>query len=202
MTITSINNNPKNESKYARHRSIWKGRHNQLRETVVRLNGTSGIVVHEYCAAPLLIHAALMREWDFGFSAVREGARGFRPLGRWDIRPPPPKLLQAVAGGLRGDLKLLWDDFILVGARRIGESTGAGANTEWFGGNYRGDSLVVLAFGPASFDLIVSKYGYGDDLRHNHHFFHWQARTQGFQGLVNVDDYEVEGEGVTLYVVG
>lgn len=202
MTITSINHNPNNESKYARHRSIWKGRHNQLRDTIARLNGTSGIRVYEYWDHPFRIKVALMNEWGFSFDAVREGARGFRPFGRWDIMPPPQRLLQAVAGGLRADLKLLWDDFILVGARRIGESNGAGAANDGNGLNYNGKSVVALAFGPSSFDLIVSKYGFGDDLKRNHHFFQWQARSQGFQGLVNVDDYEVEGEGVSLYVVG
>ena len=202
MTITSVNHNPKNESKYARRRSVWKGRHNQLRDTVAQLNGTSGITVFEYFADPLIIKAGLMTDWGFSFVAVREGAKGFRPFGRWDIAPPPPRLLQAVPGGLRADLKLLWNDFVLAGARRIGESSGAGADSNWNGLGYNGTSLVVLAFGPSSFDLIVSKYGYGDDQNHNHHFFQWQARIQGFQGLVNVDDYEVEGEGLTLYVAG
>ena len=61
--------------------------------------------------------------------------------------------------------------------------------------------LLFVASEPSSFDLIVSKYGYGDSLKKNHHFFHWQASTKYFRGMVNVDDYEDEENGLTFYVV-
>ena len=204
MTITSIkNNNPKNDSKYARHRSIWKGSHNQLRRTIAGLNGTQRVRVYKYSDRPLLLNAALLQNWGFGLTATRLGATGFQVHGRGDINPPPAQMLRAVPEALQCDLKLLWSDFIIIAARRIGESSGAGSFTDtWFGGSgYSGNSLVVFAPGSASFDLIVSKYGYGDDLKHNHHYYHWQSRAQGFQGVVSVDDYDAEGEGTTLYVV-
>ncbi len=122
---------------------------------------------------------------------------GFQPLGKWHADPPSGKILAAVPGALRGDLKTLWLDFITVAGHRIGSSDGAGSDTYK---RYSGNRLVVFAFGPQSFDIIVSKYGCGENLKRNHHFCQWQARTNSFQGLVNVDRYEGE-EGLTFYLV-
>jgi len=196
MTITSINHNPNNESKYARRRSIWKGQHNQLEKTIAQLNGTSGVKVDEY----LDRHPTTQfgHAWNVRFSIVRDFPTSRRQiLGKWKVEPPSAKLLQAIPGTLQGDLRLLWDDFVTVTARRIGHSDGAGSSTD---DKYSGQSLMVFAPGPNSFDLIVSKYGYGQDLKRNHHFFHWQSRAKGFSGVVSVDDYESE-EGLTFYVV-
>ena len=200
---SSINNNPKNDSKYARHRSIWKGSHNQFKRTIAGLNGTQEVRVYEDCDRPFLLNAALQQNWGFGLTAIRLGATGFQVLGRWDINPPPRRCCEPSPKPSRGDLKLLWSDFIIIAARRIGESSGAGSSMDtWFGGSgYSGNSLLVFAPGSASFDLIVSKYGYGDDLKKKHDYYYWQSRGQGFQGVVSVDDYDVEGEGTTLYVV-
>ena len=87
-------------------------------------------------------------------------------------------------------------------ASRFCGLTGAGATTDDFGGTFTGDSPLVLAFGPSRFDLIVSKCDYGDDLKHNHHVFHRQSRSQSFQGPMSVAGYQMEDEGITLYVVG
>jgi len=194
MTITSINHNPGNESKYARRRSIWKGRHNQLREAIARLQGTHGVHVHEYRSTSAFGH-----EWHVSFSAQRmEPTKRTQILGRWEVDGPSEKILHACPGSLRADMRTLWKDFIVVVGRRIGKSTGPGSDT--FQDAYHGESVLVFAPGPASFDLIVSKYGYGDDLKRNHHFFQWQARDKSFQGLVHVDDYQGE-EGLTFYVV-
>ena len=198
MTITSINHNPGNDSKYARHRSIWKGNHNQLRRAVASLQGTSGVQVYEYFATPNLVDAQFARDWGVNLSVARAGATGWRVQGQWVISQPTTRILTAV-GGLSNDLTTLWRDFMLVTARRIGFSSGAGADTSDLD-RYNGKSLLVFAPGPSSFDIIVSKYGYGDDLKRNHHFYQWQARSNNFTGLVNVDDYQGE-EGLTFYVV-
>jgi hypothetical protein len=197
MTVTSVNHNPGNDSKYARHRSLWKGRHNQLRDTVASLQGTSGVTVHEYWASPAGINFEFLNDWNVSLEAVRAPPKRGQIMGSWEIRPPSGKILQALDGGLQSDLKLLWHDFMLITARRIGFSSGAGAdNTD----RYNGKSVLVFAAGPSSFDLIVSKYGYGDDLKHNHHFYQWQARSDSFEGLVSVDDYRDEELGLTFYV--
>jgi hypothetical protein len=198
MTVTSTNHNPGNDSKYARHRSIWKGRHNQLREAIASLQGTRGIQVHEYWDTPKMIDALFMRDWGVALKAVREAPKRHQIMGQWSIVPPSTKIMAAVGGELQSDLKLIWDDFMLVTAQRIGTSSGAGADNN---DNYHGKSVLVFAPGPTSFDIIVSKYGFGDDLKRNHHFYQWQARSHSFQGLVNVDDYTNE-EGLTFYVVG
>jgi hypothetical protein len=117
-------------------------------------------------------------------------------MGQWVIDPAPAKLVNLIPGALRSDLALLWKDFITVSARRIGFSSGAGADNS---DHYKGQSLIVIAIGPQSFDLITSKYGYAEHTRKNHHFFQWQARTASFEGLVAVDDYTSE-EGLTFYV--
>jgi hypothetical protein len=195
MTITSTNHNPNNDSKYARHRSIWKGRDNRLRRTIAELQG-SGVTVHEYCDTPFMINARFLTDWGVSLKAVRLPPKRGQALGSWEIRAPTQKILDA-AGSLRSDLRLLWDDFMLVTAQRIGFSSGAGAD---LADRYNGKSLLVFAAGPDSLDIIVSKYGYGDNLKRNHHFYQWQARVSGFTGLVNVDDYEGE-EGLTFYVV-
>ena len=196
MTVTSINHNPGNESKYARHRSIWKGRHNQLALTIARLRGTSGITIFDYDN-----RFAFSREWGVTFQADRmPPTKRSQILCRWEVQPPSQRMLNVLSRPLQADLKLLWEDFVTVVARRIGKSDGVGHNgTEDRLVSYTGKNLLVFAYSPDSFDLIVSKYGDGENLTRNHHFFQWQARTKGFDGLVHVDDYEAE-EGLTLYV--
>jgi hypothetical protein len=137
-------------------------------------------------------------DWGATLSMAREGATGWQVQGRWSVKPASQKMLRAV-GGLSSDLQLLWNGFMLITARRIGFSSGAGADPDDIS-SYNGTSLLVFAVGPSSFDLIVSKYGYGDSLKRNHHFFQWQARSGSFQNMVKVDDYEGE-DGLTLYVV-
>jgi hypothetical protein len=193
MTITSTNHNPGNESKYARHRRIWKGRHNKLAETMARLQATRDITTTTFDNT-----GEFNGFWGCRFSIKREPpTKRSQILGRWQIDPPSEKMLAVLSTKLRADLSLLWDDFVTVVARRIGRSDGVGIsrNTEPFTGR----SLLVFAYGAHSFDLIASKYGMGDNLGRNHYFYQWQARTRGFDGLVNVDDYEGE-EGLTFYL--
>ncbi|MGA3399113.1 MAG: hypothetical protein ABSC95_07825 [Acetobacteraceae bacterium] len=196
MTITSTNHNPGNDSQYARHRLIWKGKHNQLRDTIARLQGTSGMRVFEYTN-----NHKFYEDWGVRFSADRlPPTKRSQILGRWSCDPPSRKMLAVLSGKLAADLSVLWDDFIVVGARRIGSSDGVGSRTGVERGPYTGTTVIVFAYGPQSFDLIISKYGFGAGNQRNHHFYQWQARTTGFEGLVHVDDYEGE-EGLTFYVV-
>lgn len=194
MTITSTNFNPGNESKYARHRQIWKGSHNKLAETVARLQGSPGITTTTFDNTSQFYQA-----WGCRFSVRREPpTKRSQIMGRWTIDPPSEKMLGVLSGKLRADLTLLWDDFVTVVARRIGHSSGVGSNQD-NEAKFTGKSLLVFAYGAHSFDLIVSKYGMGENLSRKHYFFQWQARTRGFEGLVSVDDYEGE-EGLTFYV--
>jgi hypothetical protein len=191
MTITSTNHNPRNESRYARHRSIWKGRQNQLLQTVTRLKENTGITVHDYVGTIGTVTSGLKQDWEIVLHAGRLAPKPGQILGSWHVPEPSDRLLHTLPASLRSDLTLLWEDFITVAARRIGNSSGAGMTGD---AGYHGECLVVLAMGPRSFDLIVSKYGYGLTQRYNHHFFQWQARAEGVEEVVSVDDYEGELE--------
>jgi hypothetical protein len=201
MAITSINHNPMNDSKYARRRSLWKGRHNQLREAIAQLHGMNDIVVHEYSGPMAEAMNRFYDDWGLGAVNLKRRApvRG-EILGQWVYPPVPTKMKLRIRGLLEADFALLWNDFYGILGRRVGASGGIGANDDERG-TYHGETVVVFAYGPSSFDLIVSKYGYGDSLKKNHHFFHWQASTKYFRGMVNVDDYEDEENGLTFYVV-
>ena len=101
MTITSINNNPKNESKYARRRSVWKGTRNQLKETIAGLRNAAGVTVYHYGEV-----STFERAWELDMTAGRMVPR-FLGTGKWVVHPPSQKFLNAIPGTLRGDLNLL-----------------------------------------------------------------------------------------------
>ena len=190
MPITSTNHNPNNDSLYARHRSIFKGKTNQLRRTVAALKATQGVRVYEYDDTPGMVNKKFEADWGISLEAYRVAPGSMQVLGTWVMKPPSARLLRA-AGSMNSDLKLVWYDFMLCAGRRIGASSGAGYDPDVLA-RYAGKSLVVFAVGSQSLDIILSKYGYGDALKHNHHFYHWQARAGNFDGMVNVDDYEKE----------
>jgi hypothetical protein len=199
MTITRTNHNPQNDSKYARRRSIWKGQRNQLRETIASLHATTGIKVYEYCGSEQGALNTFEEEWKVQLHARRGEPRNRgEMMGHWVIAPPSLKIQAHLPGLLWSDFNLLWKDFVEVSARRVGTSGGAGVFRK--DAPYAGESVIVFAPGRESFDLIISKYGFGDNGKRNHHFFQWQARTASFKGLVNIDDYTNEDEGLTFYV--
>jgi hypothetical protein len=176
MTITSTNHNPANASKYARHRSIFKGRTNKLHATVQALQAAGGMSCHEYLGvgADMDFNA----DWSTKIGAKRELGLVVR---HWKAkRPAPSTIQQELPAGLRGDFRMIWEDFSVIGKLRFADSDK---------GDYSGDQLIFLAYSRVSLDLIFSKWGYGDNCRRNHHFFHWQARLVGVENAVNVDDY-------------
>ena len=181
MTITSINNNPKNESRYARHRSVWKGRRNQVQDTVEAIRQQR--TVYEYLGHPSRVMSRLETDWNINIHVSRVGSRGTHLLGKWTVATlfAPVDLWEA-ARPLQGDMALLWDDFALIIGRRIGNGTDLGG--------YSGESLVVFSFGNTGFDIVFSKYGYGERTRENHHFFHWQSRLTGLEDVVDIDSFE------------
>ena len=193
MTITSINHNPNNDTKYARHRSIWKGSRNQLKETLDALEHAAGVTAHIYHDI-----FGFQNAWDVDLTAGRIPPKT-QGTGTWVAHDPSQKILQATPDGLRGDLRLLWVDFVVTVARRIGFFRSAFLNErdQWNSVKSFG-SHAVLAFapGPNRFDLILSKFGYGEKERGTkHHFYQWQARVGTLQGQVNVDDYEKSEDG-------
>lgn len=187
MPVTSTNFNPNNDTKYARHRSIYKGGRNQLRETVDALKATPGLVFKLYYGPPHDVQEAFRDDWGIRLNAYRRPPRGMEAMGQWEIDKVPPGLLQA-AGNLKSDMALVWADLQITTGRRIGEGSGAGFDSHALD-RYHGDSLLVLAFGQTRFDIILSKWGWGDGLKNKHHFYQWQARLGKSDHLVAVDDH-------------
>jgi hypothetical protein len=187
MPVTSTNFNPNNDTKYARHRSIFKGSRNQLRETVDALKATPGLNVKSYFGTPRAVQEAFRDDWGIRLNAYRRPPQGMEAMGQWVIDKIPPKLLQA-AGPLGSDLTLVWGDLQITTGRRIGEGSGAGFDSNALQ-QYHGNSLLVLAFGANRFDIVLSKWGWGEGLKNKHHFYQWQARAGKLDHTVPVDDH-------------
>ncbi|HEY1933208.1 MAG TPA: hypothetical protein VGG99_14435 [Acetobacteraceae bacterium] len=187
MTITSINHNPKNESQYARRRSVWKGSQNQLQATLALLRDTPGVQYFECWDV-----FGFEREWNVSLIAGRLPPK-FLGTGRWVVEEPSQKLLNATPSMLRSDMRTLWLDFVTVLARRVGLSRHSFLNERDQMNQIKWDGHSLLAFAPGTdrFDLVVSKYGSSTKAR-GHHFYQWQARAGNTSGLVNVDNYEDE----------
>lgn len=152
MTVTSVNHNPKNESKYARRRSVWKGSTNQLLETIAGLRKTHGVTIHEYWEVVTFETA-----WGLDMTAGRVPPK-FLGTGKWVAHDPSKKFVDAVPQSCRSDLRTLWLDFVTVLARRIGYSRSAFFSEreqmnqiKWTGGH----SLIVFAPGANQFDLVA-----------------------------------------------
>jgi hypothetical protein len=64
-----------------------------------------------------------------------------------------------------------------------------------------GETLILFATGVGRFDIIVSKYGCGENLENNHHFYHWSSRSVVFTGGIGLDDYDTNETDTDVYVV-
>jgi hypothetical protein len=212
MTILSVSRNPQNKSRFARHRSTWKGTKPHLENVVDALRRQGRRIFIE-----------VQSDFNGILDAVEEAVMGRKRRGnrtdnegdmltphrrdihgawtgwerKWKVNyvSPPPFWNLIVEDDLKGDLRLLWEDFRVIAAVRRPDK-----HTE---GTYA-DYLLVVAISRNNIDIIFSKYGY----RKNHHFFHWQAVSEGVNG-VHVDDLflnpgEVENgepQGFTLVEV-
>jgi hypothetical protein len=183
VTILSINrkNTIKNQSLYARRRSIKKGNRNQLRDVVEVLR-------HENRTVKMDIHGTFT-EIRLAFDSPGYQGRSFalgtnvkcvpKGLGTYyEVKfPPPEQWRNTVAEDLKSDLKLIWDDLNRI--CRLRES-----------GDWQ-DYVFVVAISRRLVDIVFSKYGYSE--RSGGHFYHWQAVSKGIHGI-HVDDLYVPGE--------
>lgn len=201
MTVTSTNHNPKNDSKYARRRSISKGSYNQLRGAIETLEEAVGKNnVHVYAGPAVNVVRAFEKRWKVKLGAARKiGA----VMGYWQSNDPKPsaEMMSVLSPALQADLQLVWDDVNVIVQRRLGTLRGRDMIMEGAGARltdgarkylHEMESVIVFAHAPDCFDLIVSKYGFGTQGRDgDHHFFHWQARQKGgaAKGTTHVDDY-------------
>ncbi|WP_237216725.1 hypothetical protein [Falsiroseomonas oryziterrae] len=228
MSVTSINSNPSNDSKYARRRSLRKGTRNQLREVINEIISEIGEMnVRVYAGPAARILYEMEREWEVRFGVTREVGT---VMGYWAARSKVSAEMKKKTK-LHSDLELVWVDFNTILARRLGNTnanespatvsgdsyvskeqigaarginrgqafqnqlrTTGGAGAGFTSGMstylHKEESVVVFALADTRFDLIVSKYGYGDGAKENHHFFHWQAREKGgtAKGTTHTDD--------------
>jgi hypothetical protein len=181
----SQNNSLKNDSKYARRRSVWKGTCNQLRDVVDSLKKDRAYTVYEYHATGVEICQVVSREFGIVLGVNRLTPQGFSPIGSWAVKlPPSQKFLNLFSPVMRPDVHTIWLDFNTVFGRRFNQANGAGFNPKkgeyWLANE---NSLLVIASAPRAFDIIVAKGGY--TLRS--HFYHWQARVGNLAGTVNCD---------------
>jgi hypothetical protein len=198
MSILSKNNNPKNESKYARHRSTWKGSKQQLRDLVEELKARCLVMDTNQRGNPVFpilvevqggwieIREALTEQFNMKNSYFRlkpkyEFRHKLSPTRSWSVKTtswtPPPSWLQLVAPDLKSDLALIWPDFVQVAGMRAPDefwNTTSGSYDKY---------LLVAAISRHEIDIVFSKYGYDS----GHHFFHWRARSTLDQGPY-VDD--------------
>ena len=110
MTITTKNSNPKNDSKWARHRSITKGDENQLEVVVGALKGQQRVKYRQFDLTP----EQLRTEWQtkFGESLpvfnARPNFKGSAGLTEWLGADCPSN----------GDFETIWADFVKIFVRR------------------------------------------------------------------------------------
>ena len=166
MTIITKNANPKNDSKWARHRSITKGNQNQLEDVVKALKGQQGVAYRQFDFAP----SQLRDEWRSKFG---------QGLPAFQADPPNFKGSAGVAEWLGSsspflnDFKTIWLDFVKIFVRRSDDK----------------DTVIQRLFVSqtnTNFDLIYSKWGTVS----GHKFFHWAATVDTTpKSRATIDDF-------------
>ena len=165
MTIITKNSNPYNDSKYARHRSVWKGQTNVLDDVVKELIAKAARDKRRYLGNP----AEVRHMWEADF---------LKPLPSW-FKSVDPSKFTGTSGvdtwlgpgsPFTDDVKVIWPDFARIFARRsypgekdkYGKIVGVGTTNE----------LLFVSRTDQHFDLIYSKWGY---TKGKHWFFHWTS---------------------------
>jgi hypothetical protein len=184
--IISANRNPKNDSTYARRRSIMKGRVNQLEREIQGFKKANDKVVFEEFSPKTTNRNNVL--WDFmdawGLAAVNRDASGVLGVYRVSYnneKARAPALHRIPDPELKSDFKLMLDDFSIVARRRFQGSDPYG--------------YICVFVGKQSLDLICSKWG-GNG---KHHFYHWQAITSNasMANAVTIDDATAQDDDGT-----
>jgi hypothetical protein len=162
MTIITKNNNRKNDSTWARHRSVWKGKTNVLGDVLNNLKAAPA-KYKTYRGTP----ADVRIMWLSAFGAELPAYMSHTFTG--------PKRFKGTSGvdtwlGARSpftdDVKVIWEDFARIFAQRSNDGTreGVPAGTT--------SETLFMSRTDHNFDLIYSKWG---DARGKHWFFHWTS---------------------------
>jgi hypothetical protein len=164
MTITTKNSNPKNDSQYARHRSIWKGQTDILSSVLTLLKSPP--------ARYKRFHGTPTEVRDMWYAQFDEH------LPSW-YKVVDPSKFTGTSGvdtwlGARSpfadDVRVIWADFARIFARRSHPNTKDRDGNIIEGGKTQ--ELLFLSHTNQHFDLIYSKWGYA---KGKHWFFHWTS---------------------------
>jgi hypothetical protein len=180
MTITTTNINLlKNDSKYARHRSVWKGKTSVLDSVVTNLKAAPSAT---FKTPPFYGLPSQIRTWwadnftgslpAYAPDSPDEEIPAIRSTGYSGV---VPDWLGTTRGrDFTDDVKLIWPDFVHVFARRS-DPGGVAVRPDGTIRRSRGGSIRELLFmchTPQHFDLIYSKWGRETG---KHWFFHWTS---------------------------
>jgi hypothetical protein len=189
MIISTSHKNPNNKSQYARRRSIWKGRREQLFEVVDGLKAKGGLVVYEEFSPSRMgrytkrsrtpnVLEAFTDNW--GIVKFWEKTSGVVP----SLQPftaqnqlKPARVDRIPNQELKSDFKLIIGDlsYLVIGR----------------GFDWAPHAYLAVFVGNNWLELIASKNG---NMK-GHHFYHWQAVARGAPGVGHtVDDASVQDD--------
>jgi len=166
MTIRTKNSNPKNDSQWARHRSITKGTQNQLENVIKALKAQRGATYRHFDLRPKELRNEWSEKFDQSLPVFNANAltfKGTAGIADW----------LGAASPFITDLKTIWRDFAKIFVRR---SDDAGKTKQ----------VLFVCYTSTNFDLIYSKWG----TTPNHKFFHWAATVDAVpKGRATIDDF-------------
>jgi hypothetical protein len=173
MTITTTNSNPKNESKWARHRSIMKGAQNQLGEVIKGLKAQQGARWEQFDFAPQQLRDTWLKVFKQSLPIFRSNPAlfaGSAGVAEW-LGPNSPH---------SDDLNKIWPDFTKMFVRRA-DNNGTTAQL-----------LFICCYtnpqlNSSNFDLIYSKWGL--NTTGGHKFFHWHSVVGTQPKRATIDDF-------------
>jgi hypothetical protein len=180
MAIISANRNPKNDSLYARRRSVFKGKTKQLENIINGLkNASDKVIFEEFTKDGGGTPVALFNgAWGMG-----EILRGTKKI---DPKAFTPKVERIPNDELKSDFRLIFADFTKLKMRFTQDDQDRG--------------YICMFVGTNRLELIASKWGVAASARSTpnlfspagtiHHFYHWQAVARGgsVQQVITVDD--------------
>jgi len=165
MAITTKNTNPRNDSKWARHRSVTKGNQKQLEDVMAALRAQPGAHYRHFFGTPSEIRDSWRTKFGQGlpaFNSEPQNFKGTAGLGEW-----------LGAGPVAADLPTIWADFFKIFVRRSDDK----------------DTTVqtlFVSYTNTNLDLIYSKWG----TTPGHNFFHWAATAAAAPRRATIDDFD------------
>jgi hypothetical protein len=178
-----------NRSKYARHRSIKKGKKNQLTAVLAELKRKSTYYKEYAYEPPTGVTRQMEMDWG-ACEAEIANAPGVANYPRLLATSGSLKV-EKIPESLRSGVQRIWVDMLCI-------------LTDAFAGGYKIDpntrGIVAIAYTNEYFDIVISKWGRGDDLKNNHHFYHWHVEAKNAKlknhPVVYVDDRNADSPDI------